>query len=53
MIKIEKSSAPRVVIGKHLTNLIEKNNKIIVIDNDSKKPILKIFGNWESASKVL
>ena len=34
MIKIEKSSAPRVVIGKHLTSLIEKNNKIIVIDND-------------------
>ena len=31
MIKIEKSSAPRVVIGKHLTSLIEKNNKIIVI----------------------
>lgn len=28
MIKIEKSSAPRVVIGKHLTSLIEKNNKI-------------------------
>ena len=34
MINIEKTSAPRAVIGKHLTSLIEKNNKIIVIDND-------------------
>ena len=34
MIKIEKTSAPRAVIGKHLTSLIEKNNKIMVIDND-------------------
>lgn len=36
MIKVEKSSAPRSVIGKHLTKLIEKNRKIIVIDNDLK-----------------
>ena len=34
MINIEKTSAPRAIIGKHLTSLIEKNNKIIVIDND-------------------
>ena len=34
MINIEKTSAPRAVIGKHLTSLIEKNNKIMVIDND-------------------
>lgn len=54
MINIEKTSAPRAVIGKHLTSLIEKNNKIIVIDNDlgtstSSYDVSKTYPNnyWE------
>lgn len=34
MISIPKSTAPRAVVGKGLSKLIEKNNKIIAIDND-------------------
>ncbi len=54
MMNIEKTSAPRAIIGKHLTSLIEKNNKIIVIDNDlgtstSSADVAKTFPNnfWE------
>ncbi|WP_300369783.1 transketolase C-terminal domain-containing protein [Brachyspira sp.] len=54
MMNIEKTSAPRAIIGKHLTSLIEKNNKIIVIDNDlgtstSSADVSKTYPNnfWE------
>ena len=60
MINIEKTSAPRVIIGKHLSSLIEKNNKIIVIDNDlgtstSSYDVTKTFPknlkNWRKAKE--
>lgn len=34
MLTIPKSTAPRAVVGKALSKLIEKNSKIIAIDND-------------------
>ena len=46
MINIEKNSAPRAIIGKHLTSLIEKNNKIIVKDYDIE---IQPFAQWDAS----